>query len=257
MKNRQPVYEKARTTERPAETLVRRHGFDSIAHLAESLPQDAKVIDVGAGASDFGAQVAGLRPDISWINFDYSYGNQDILNEVSEGAPENMEFVAGDATKLDQIYEPDSFDASFSYWLFPHLSLDEMEPAEQAARAIFRITKPQGLISIGPQVRTTRLLRRARTLKYIKGAETNADDFASLISKKTRLFPHERMELRMTNEVQTSFFGTSRHRKRIGKRRYVYDPRSEEYVHPFSLRSVQLLGKVGLAEAAYLMKRKK
>lgn len=69
----QTVYEKAITTDRSAEMLACKHGSEGVAQLAETLPQGARILDVGAGASPFGKEVAILRPDISWTNFDYSY----------------------------------------------------------------------------------------------------------------------------------------------------------------------------------------
>lgn len=113
------VYEKAVTTDRPAEVLAQRHGFESVAKLAESLPANALVLDVGAGASPFGKEMAMLRPDVSWINFDYSYQDPAILDEVTNDAPSNVKHVAGDATRLSEIYESESFDAVFSYWFCP------------------------------------------------------------------------------------------------------------------------------------------
>ena len=95
--------------------LVHRHGFESVLQLAESLPIDARVLDVGAGASPFGKEVSTLRPDVTWLNFDYSYQEPAILDEVSKYTPSNVQHVVGDATKLGETYEPETFDAVFSY----------------------------------------------------------------------------------------------------------------------------------------------
>jgi len=247
------VYEQAITTDRPAEMLARRHGFESVSQLAESLPENARVLDVGAGASPFGKEVAALRPDITWTNFDYSYHDPAILGEVTQGAPSNIEFVAGDATRLAEAYEPETFDAVFSYWLLPHLSIDNPEPALAAAKAIFNVTKSGGLISVGPQARRGGLLsiQSGKAVQVIKDEEQAADTYAEQILSTTKLPKSSRYVQKLANEVATPFFGTTRYTRRDGKRLSLYHPESGEYVPPFSRRGMTTTGRLMKAAASY------
>ena len=57
-------------TDRGSEFLARKHGFVDLAHLQDWLPLEAHVLDIGAGYSPFGADVAKERPDIQWTNVD-------------------------------------------------------------------------------------------------------------------------------------------------------------------------------------------
>lgn len=253
------VYEQAVTTDRPAEMLAQKHGFESLAQLADSLPQGARVLDVGAGASPFGKEVAMLRPDISWTNFDYSYQNPAILDEVSANAPTNLAHTAGDATKLAEVYEPESFDAVFSYWLLPHLSIDDPQPAHDAARAIFAITKNGGVMSVGPQASGHRLLtlKSGPALKVVKEGSQNADSYADRVVAATKLPKTPRFTQKLANEVATPFFGTTRYAKREGKLPHVYHPQSGEYVSPLSRKGVATAGRLAIALAKHASKQRK
>lgn len=253
------VYEKAVTTDRPAEMLAQRHGFESVAQLAETLPQDARVLDVGAGASPFGKEVAMLRPDVTWINFDYSYQDPAILNEVTQNSPDNVQHVAGDATKLGEQYEHESFDAVFSYWLLPHLSIDDPEPAKQAAKAIFDVTKTGGLMSVGPKVSHKRLpsLKSGKAIQVVKDATVSADSFAERVVTETKLPKIGRYTQKLANEVATPFFGTSRYARREGRIPQVYHPESGEYVSPFTRKGVRTAGRLAVAMARHATRQRK
>ncbi len=187
--DKQYIYEKAITTDRPAELLARKHGYDSIAQFAEELPEGARILDVGAGTSPFGKEVAKLRPDITWINFDYSYQNPEILEEAEYGAPSNVEHIPGDATRLDEVFEAESFDSVFSYWLMPHLSLDNAEPAKRTAEAMVLVTKPGGQISVGPIVGKKRSLtiKSGGSLKIVKNKDKNTESYVREIVSGTKL----------------------------------------------------------------------
>ncbi|MCB9823046.1 class I SAM-dependent methyltransferase [Candidatus Nomurabacteria bacterium] len=252
------VYENAVTTHRSAESLARAHGFESVAELAEQLPEYAKVIDVGAGASPFGVEVAKLRPDITWVNFDYSYGaDPEILKEVSIGAPSNVEYVAGDATKLTDVYEPETFDAVFSYWLLPHMSLDEPGPARAAAEAMYKVTKIGGRISIGS--RNDRLRRLFGGKDQYNTESGSSEEFADKIVAGTKLSKSASYLQKLINETATPFFGTSRYAKREGKQKQIYDPKAGEYIPLSSKEGVKIRGRLAieLAKRAYINKRRK
>lgn len=253
------VYEKAITTDRPAEMLAHKHGFESVAQLAEMLPPNAQVLDVGAGASPFGKEVATLRPDVSWVNFDYSYQDPAIMEDVSEDTPANVKHVAGDATKLGEVYEPESFDAVFSYWLLPHLSIDDPSPAKEAAKAIFTATKTGGLMSVGPKASQKRLpsLKGGTAIRVVKDETLDADGYADKIVAETKLPKIGRYTQKLANEVATPFFGTTRYAKRDGRVPKVYNPDSGEYVSPFSRKGVRTAGRLVLAMATHANDQRK
>ncbi len=247
------IYEKAVTTDRSAELLAKRHGFVSLSMLAESLPANAHVLDVGAGASPLGKEVAALRTDITWVNFDYSYRDPTILEEVTKDAPKNVEHVAGDATKLTEFYKSDTFDAVFSYWLLPHLSLDHPEPAQDAAKAIYTVTKPDGLISVGPVASKKRIpsLKSGVALQFTKNSILDAKSFADQIVTITKLPKVGHFIQKMANEVATPFFGTTRYSKRDGKIPKLYHRESGEYVSPFTRKGAKTSYKLAVAMARY------
>lgn len=253
------VYEKAVTTDRPAEMLAHKHGFESVAQLAETLPTDAKVLDVGAGASPFGKEVAALRPDITWVNFDYSYQDPAILGEVSKDSPANVEHVAGDATKLGESYEPETFDAVFSYWLLPHLSIDDPTPAKEAAKAIFTATRTGGLMSVGPKASQKRLpsMKSGKAIQVVKEPGQDADSYAERIVAETKLPKVGRYTQKLANEVATPFFGTSLYARREGRIPKVFHPESGEYVSPFTRKGVRTAGRLAVAMARHAVQQRK
>lgn len=244
------TYENAVTSHRTAEKIAQRHGFENVRSLAESLPENARVLDVGAGASPFGREVAGLRPDVTWVNFDYSYQDPRVVEEVSEAAPMNVEYVPGDATVLDQAFGEDSFDAVFSYWMMPHLSLDELEPAHEAARAMYQVAKPGAMISVGPTSHS--IHRKTDALQTVKDeSEQSAEEFADRTVEATKLGPMSAKAQRISNNAITPFFGTSLYMKKEGLSHKVYDPKSGEYINPYSRRGVRLAGELAVALAQY------
>jgi ubiquinone/menaquinone biosynthesis C-methylase UbiE len=254
------IYEKAMTTGRPAHKLARKHGFKSVGQVADFLPEEASVIDVGAGASSFGKAVALLRPDITWVNYDYSYKEPYILDEVSKNAPANVHFVQGNAVNLVQEFAPETFDAAFSYWLFPHLSLDDIDPAKLAARAIFNVTKPGGLISIGPEMSKSRLpvlpsIQSQKSIRVTKDGTQDAESFADMMADKTSVRGYTRFVEKLSNEVMTTNLGTSRYFMPGDRfRPLVYDPEKGEYVKVLSLRGIRIAGGLILASARYVQK---
>ncbi|MGV9002023.1 MAG: class I SAM-dependent methyltransferase [Candidatus Saccharimonadaceae bacterium] len=253
------IYEKAITTERPAEMLAKKHGFENLALLAQALPTGAQVLDVGAGASPFGKEVASLRPDVAWVNFDYSYKDPAILAEVRQDVPSNVEHVAGDATKLAEMYAPETFDAVFSYWLLPHLSIDDTEPAKEAAKAIFTVTKPGGLMSVGPKTSQKRIpaLKSGKAIKVAKDDTLDVDSYAERIVAETKLSKTERYIQKLANEVATQFFGTSRYVRREGGAPKVFHPESGEYVSILTRKGVRTLGRLAIATVRHAAAQRK
>ena len=260
MTNQSQQYELVPTTDREGDFLSKKHGFDGVAELAASLPKGAQVLDVGSGASPFGREVAELRPDVTWTNFDYSYNDPRILNEVSARAPGNIHYVAGDATKLDEIYDPESFDAIFSYWMVPHLSIDSPEPAKEAVRAMFSLAKVGAPISIGPVSSKGRganirsFFVQGNAHKVVKSAGMNPDEFADTIVAKTKLPRFARFTQKTANEVVTPLLGTSRWATNDGRIPRVYNRESGEYVSPFTAAGVHTTKEVVLAGGRHVAK---
>lgn len=244
------IYEKAITTHRAADTIARVHGYENASRLAESLPLNAHVIDVGAGASPFGKVVAELRPDITWINFDYSYNDPVILREVGECSPPNLTHAAGDATRIDEQYRAKTFDAIFSYWLLPHLSIDDELPARKAAKGIFALAKTNSPISVGPKIGKGRAitLRARPALQVIKDSSLTENNFVDTMVHETQLRGNALKLQRIANDVATPYFGTTRYAIPKGKLPHIYHPPSQEYVSPISRNGLQTLK--GLARVA-------
>lgn len=250
----EPIYKLAPTTDRDAELLAKRHRFDSLASLTQFLARGANVLDVGAGLSNFGVTVAASRPDIHWTNFDYSYNDPSILDRAQADAPENMSFVAGDAIILSQLYQDEQFDAVFSYWMFPHLSIGSELPAEDAARQIYRVAKQGALICIGPNTdkRPFPLFHEKKSIHVYKDEAGEEGGFAEKLVRATKLGPLMRYVTRIDNIVGTATVGTTAgiQKGRIIPR--IYDQRSDTYVSPFSDRGARVVGKVALAISRYI-----
>lgn len=252
-------YEKVVTTGRPAGMLANRHGFKSVKQLADALPQDARVLDVGAGASPFGEEVARLRPDILWINFDQCYLDPDISGEVTQNSPTNVLHVAGDATRLGETFGPESFDVVFSYWLLPHLSLVNRKPAERVARAIFYVTKPGGIMSVGPKVSDKKLpkIKSGEAIKVIKDKTVSADSYSDRIVAETKLNKLSRKTNQLVNDQVIPFFGTSRFIKRDGKFPQIYHPETHEFISPFTRKGMQTSGRLLVAMVLHAIRQRK
>jgi len=123
-------YEMSPSTARSAKKLSRAYGFDSPEALATSLPDNALVIDVGSGKSKFGHTIAGLRPDIRWVNVDLRNGRRRPMRRLHARAPSNLHYVGGDVLNLP--IAPESAQRVYSTALLPHIALDSSELAGEA-----------------------------------------------------------------------------------------------------------------------------
>lgn len=241
------------TTERSAGILARRYGYASVAALADSLPPDARVLDVGAGASSLGREIARLRPDVRWTNLDFSYYDTQILDDVSKGAPSNLTFVAGDATQLDVSVSFGSMDAVFSYWLLPHLSLYDQKTALTAARQMYVAAKPGGVLAIGPRVHP--MLHPAsltgRSWRITKGEGMTAEAFGCEVLRRTQLSAASRHVRKAFNAAAFELFGTSRYIKGGGAAAWrLYNPRTGAYIPLYSPEAVYLAVRLATSVAA-------
>lgn len=251
---KQEIYEQAVTTSRSAETLAKKHGFENLEDLVAMLPEGARVIDVGAGTSNLGKEACRLRQDITWLNFDYSYSNPDIMTEVSAGSPPNLQLIAGDATKLQELYLPESFDAVFSYWMMPHLSLASDKPAQDAAKGMLSLAKNGAYVSVGPKVGKQKgklpRFRGGEAVHFVKDGSMNINGLAQELVSRTKLKGRAILMQKFSNEVMTPFFGTSIYAKRPeGKKTpHMYDPYRGEHISFLNPRAMIVVA--GLAKAA-------
>lgn len=248
------TYERAVTTGRPGELLAQRHGFGTIALLAASLPPSAQVLDIGAGASRFGEEVACLRPDVSWVNFDYSYNDPEIMDEVSQDSSPSVRYIAGDATQLGTEVDKASQDLVFSYWMFPHLSVDSVQPAVSAAKNIFDVLKPGGLASIGPRVSLGHMHwnKRRESFHIVKDGSVNESDFVQHILEETQHSEAAKLRRQFRYDVAMDYFGTTRWRKDNGKS--IYSPSKESYVPLKSLQGAATIAMLGVAAVRHRLK---
>lgn len=143
------------TTGRKDVFLAKQLGFSSVKAFAVSLAKGAVVADVGAGVSQFGHSVTQLRPDVVWVNIDPCYADQKILQAASTNAPDSLRFFADDIVKgFKRPKELENgADLVFSYWLLPHLSVEDDQVAAKAVGEMYDLLKPGGTLAIGP-VRT-------------------------------------------------------------------------------------------------------
>jgi hypothetical protein len=173
------------STGRTPHFLAKQYGYDSAKRFADALPEGAVVIDVGSGVSKLGHFVAKHRPDITWVNADLAYANPDLLTEASEGAPDNLEFVAGDVIAFSP--ELHAFrgkaDRVYSYWMLPHLSINSPTLAEKAAGTMWELLKPSGQLAIGP-IRSGWLYYK-HSLQF--GKRTPKTQAAKVIARATKL----------------------------------------------------------------------
>ncbi|HSW85096.1 MAG TPA: class I SAM-dependent methyltransferase [Candidatus Saccharimonadales bacterium] len=139
-------------TARSAHALSRIYGYDSPKQMAEDLPDDADVIDVGAGASTLGVEISELRPDINWVNVDICYDDEEIVSDISASQefPPNFSLLPADIMTLPETLGEKSFDRVFSYFMLQHIEIADKEAALIAAKNMLKIIKPGGQLSIGP-----------------------------------------------------------------------------------------------------------
>lgn len=121
----------------------------SLQEFSACLPQNARIADVGAGRSNFGALVADRRPDIEWTNFDIQYSEGAELTSLQQHAPNNVEYVQVDALNLPQKFHG-RFNRVFSYHLVFHLLLESRELGQTALTSMLGLLNKDGILSIGP-----------------------------------------------------------------------------------------------------------
>ncbi|HYH35998.1 MAG TPA: class I SAM-dependent methyltransferase [Candidatus Saccharimonadales bacterium] len=132
-------------TQRGPQTLARFYGFESVEAVADSLPQDAAVLDAGAGASRFGHTIAAMRPDVRWTNLDVGYLDESVLAVLQKTAPENVTFVRGSITEAAELLPHSNQDRVFSFFALNYLGRFQIAGVRQLVRA----AKPTGQVALG------------------------------------------------------------------------------------------------------------
>lgn len=139
-------FEMSIITHRKPDLLSRLYGFDDRRQLANSLPDDAFVIDLGSGNSQFGLAIASLRPDVTWINMDRRYGMNGVHKRRNSYAPNNLHYIAGDALNIP--VQPQSVDRVYSCGLFPYLTMTDKQLAVDALHNIAGVLNDDGELAI-------------------------------------------------------------------------------------------------------------
>lgn len=148
--NRTPLYELAPTNGRDADSQAFFYGYLTACALAEDLPFNANVIDIGAGISDFGSVIAAARPDIRVTCMDIRYDNPTIVAQAKrKTSPPNVSYATGDIVKVETMsLKPESFDRLFCSRLIPHIELEDKDIAMQALINMGQLLKPDGTMTL-------------------------------------------------------------------------------------------------------------
>jgi hypothetical protein len=135
--------------------------------------------------SQLGHYVAKARPDVKWVNADLAYANPELREHASEGAPDNLEFICGDVIAFSPELHAYKGKAHrvYSYWMMPHLSLNNVTLAEKAAGTMWELLRPDGLLAIGP-IRSG-WLHYKHSLHF--GKRTPKSQAAKVIARATKL----------------------------------------------------------------------
>ncbi|HMS23639.1 MAG TPA: hypothetical protein PKB09_02425 [Candidatus Saccharibacteria bacterium] len=144
-------------TSRCADALALRYGFENTERMAENIPEDSRVLDVGAGLSNLGNEIASTRPDINWCNLDINYNNAVYgpsmkwrFERLVNDAPNNVEYVTGSILSPSESLVQMRFARIFSYYVLPHVALYSPGLALIAMHNMRTMSSPGGIISIGP-----------------------------------------------------------------------------------------------------------
>ncbi len=104
------------------------------------LAGDERAVDVGTGAGTLALALAPLVGEVVGVDL-----VPELLEEARRGAPANVTFVEGDATKLP--FDDFSFDLSCSRRTLHHVGRPELALSEMA-----RVTRPGGRIFVDDQI---------------------------------------------------------------------------------------------------------
>lgn len=136
----------APSTRRSAKTLADFYGFDSPRAMAESLPKDARVADIGAGQSKLGRTITDLRDDVTWLNVDLRTGLFRFSQRQQRDSAPGLQYLKADIFHLPVA--SGSLDRVYSSWLLPHIRLDSQELAIQAVHNMAALLKHDGVMAV-------------------------------------------------------------------------------------------------------------
>jgi len=138
--------------------LALAYGYPDLQSFCDDLPEAARVLDVGSGASTLGLDVCVARPDVRWVNADLCYEDQKVRGALQKDAPPNLEILAADVLDLTERTGAQRFHRVFSWYLLQHIRLAGRKPAEVSAKEILQAAEPGGSVAAGPAKR-----------KFVKG----------------------------------------------------------------------------------------
>lgn len=142
---------KAPMTASTAEFLIQEYDQIGISvdDFAQTLPSQATIIDIAAGRSNFGVEIARRRDDITWINLDVKYDNHEDRTTLQNVAPQNVLYLPGDALSLPSDLKQ-QFDRVYSYYFIPHLLRVRRDIGKHALTGMQALLKPSGELFVGP-----------------------------------------------------------------------------------------------------------
>lgn len=135
------------TTGRSSAFQAKQLGFKSVTEFARSLPKNAVVYDIGAGVSYLGHDVVAVRSDITWVNIDPYYSKVGI-SDLDDGVSYRALDITKEDLELRDLYG--TADMVYSYWMLPHLSLEDDQLARLAIQNMVSLLKKDGVLCVGP-----------------------------------------------------------------------------------------------------------
>jgi hypothetical protein len=146
-------------SETPGEPLARAYGYLSFGKFVADIPQDAQVIDIGAGASTLGLEVCRARPDVSWTNADVCYGFRPLRDRLAEDAPPNLSFLPANMHDVAERAGERRYDRVFSYYALAYVAMIDHQSAVVGAENLLQLPNEDGILSMGPIYRRTELVK--------------------------------------------------------------------------------------------------
>ncbi len=140
------LFELAPTTKRTANHLAKRYGFENPRQLAESLPPDARVVDFGAGKSNFGNKITRIREDVTWLNIDVRSGLFQHAQRHQRRSPSGLQYMKADV--FNPPLRSGTLDRVYSSWLLPHIELESWELALDAVHSMASLLNETGVLSV-------------------------------------------------------------------------------------------------------------